>query len=205
MKYKVVKIIGHPRSGTHWINRLIDLNFFDGTDYLRHYNGHLWGHQKRAREYFQQSGLGVIYTYRNLSDTIKSIYRMRQRFGLDEDDFHKFSTTPMNKMYNPHIKVDVVRNTLKNKDEINKVDRLLNRRETVSEYIKTHVQSWKVYIAKPNFMMLYYDDLVNDFEKTMLKISEFLESDKTTFKDEKRRVGWWDSQDKEWKKPGENV
>ena len=54
VKYKTVKLPGHPRSGSHWFNRLIDMNFFDGTDYLRHYGGHPWGNGPRAQQYLQE-------------------------------------------------------------------------------------------------------------------------------------------------------
>ena len=53
-----------------------------------------------------------------------------------------------------------------------------------------------------NFMFVCYDDLVEDFHGTMLKIAKFLGSDKTEFKDENARVGWRENADNKWTKPG---
>ncbi len=203
MKYKTIKIPGHPRSGSHWINRIIDLNFFDGSDYLRHYGGHPWGNGRRAPIYLNAPKQAVIYTHRNIEDTVNSIYRMRHRFGLDQDDYEKFSTTPMKRMYNPRLKVDAVRDTIKKTDKITQVDRLLAQRtETVPEYIKKHIHSWREHINKSNFMFLYYDDLANNFEETMLRVAHFLGSNKTQFQDEQKRVGWREREDDAWEKPG---
>lgn len=204
MKYRTLKIPGHPRSGSHWINRVMDLNFFDGKDYLRHYGGHPWGNEHRARNYLSQSKQAVIYTFRNIDDTVNSIYRMRHRFGLDCDDYERFCSTPMRKMYNPRLKVEAIRDTMKKKDTITEVDRLLAQRsETVPEYITKHTNSWKQHLKRPNFMMLSYDDLVNDFQGTMLTVATFLGSNKwSEFVDEQKRVGWREKSDNAWEKPG---
>ena len=203
MKYKTVMIPGHPRSGSHWINRLIDLNFFDGRDYLRHYGGHPWGNGPRATKYLQQKGQAVIYTYRNVDDAVNSIYRMRHRFGLDRDNYEAFCKTPMRQMFNRQLKVVAFRDTVKKQDKITQVDTLFAQRaETVPEYIRKHTNSWKVHLKKPNFMMLCYDDLVSDFQGTMLTVAQLLGSDKTTFVDEQKRVGWREKEDNAWKKPG---
>ena len=203
MKYKTVKIPGHPRSGSHWINRVIDLNFFNGKDYLRHYGGHPWGNEQRANKYLRQPKQAVIYTHRNIDDAVNSIYRMRHRFGLNRDDYDQFCTTPMIRMYNPNLKVVAIRDTINKKDRITEVDHLFARRnETVPEYIRKHVHSWRVHFNKPNFIMLSYDSLVDDFQGTMLRVAHFLGSDKTEFVDEQKRVGWREKQDNAWEKPG---
>ena len=203
MKYRTVKIPGHPRSGSHWINRVIDINFFNGKDYLRHYGGHPWGNEPRATKYLSQPKQAVIYTHRNVNDTVDSIYRMRHRFGLDEDDFEQFCITPMSKMYNAKLKVVAVRDTIKKTDHITEVDRLFARRtETVPMYIKKHVHSWREHLNKPNFIIVSYDSLVKDFHGTMLRVAHFLGSKKTEFKDEQKRVGWREKEDNAWEKPG---
>jgi len=202
MKYRTMKIPGHQRSGSHWINRLIDVNFFDGSDYLRHYGGHPWGDDRRVPIYLGTPNQAVIYTWRNLDDTVNSIYRMRHRFGLDRDDYKQFCTTPIRLMYNPSLHVVAYRDTVKTQDTITEVDRFLaTRSETVPDYILNHKKSWEVHARRPNFMFVKYDDLVDDFRGGMLKIAQFLGSDKTEFVDEQRRVGWREKQDDAWQKP----
>ena len=202
MKYKTVKLPGHPRSGSHWFNRLIDINFFDGTDYLRHYGGHPFGDHPRAAKYLQTPGQAVIYTHRSVTCTTKSIYKMRHRFGLIEDDYEKFCNTPMKDMYNANGTADVIRDTMNERIEVVEVDALFRGRpETVPEYITKHKASWGRHVGKGNFMMVSYDDLATDFHETMLRIAHFLGSDKTEFIDENKRVGWRAKSDDAWQKP----
>jgi hypothetical protein len=204
MKYNSVKVVSHPRSGSHWVMRLIDLNFFDGKNYLKHYGGHPFGHEMRARGYFKRNQ-AVIYTCRNLDNTAKSIFRMRHRFGLNEDDYEKFLITPMRKMYNNKLKFEAIRDTLTDKIEVTEVDWLFrNRNETVKEYIQKHIDSWSMHVGKPNFIVLPYSSLVNGFENSMLAIAQFLGSNKTKFIDEQKRIGWREKQDNAWTKPGNN-
>lgn len=202
MKYKTVKIPGHQRSGSHWINRLIDINFFNGSDYTRHYGGHPWGNEARANQYLNTKGQAVFYTHRNLEDAINSAYRIRHRLGLDEDDYEKFKTTPMKNMHNKNLKAEAIVNDAKNTRVVRTVDTLLEHRtETIGEYLSAHYNSWKVHEDKDNFMFICYDDLVNDFQGTMLKIAKFLGSNKTEFVDETKRVGWHEKEDNKWEKP----
>jgi len=206
MKYKTLKIAGHPRSGTHWINHLIDINFLSGDGYLQYYIGHLWGDTERALRYLQNPNQqAVIYIHRNVEDTIDSIYRMRHRFGLNEDNFEKFKTTPMREMFNPDIKVNAIVDNVKSKRCVSEVDTLFwLRKETVGEYINTHRESWMPHLNKPNFKIVSYDDMVDDFQKTMLDMSKFLGVNKTNFKDTDTRVGWREEADNTWIKPEKN-
>lgn len=201
MKYKTVKVASHPRSGSHWVMRLIDMNFFDGKDYLKHYGGHPFGNEPRSKGYFKPNQ-AVIYTWRTIDDAVRSIYKMRHRFGLDEDNYETFCVTPMKKMYNPNLKVVAVRDTLTGEDKFTDVDWLFrSREETPKEYIEKHRRSWQVHTDKPNFLAVCYDDLVVDFQGTMLRIAHFLGSNKTEFVDENRRVGWREKSDNGWQKP----
>jgi len=201
MKYNTIKIASHPRSGSHWIMRLIDLNFFDGKDYLKHYGGHPFGNEPRSMGYFKP-GQAVIYTYRNLEDTTKSVYKMRHRFGLEEDNYDKFRTTPMSQMYSTKGNADVVRDTMKETTNVTEVDALFrSRTETVPEYMAKHRASWKQHNGRVNFLTISYDDLVADFHRTMMQVAEFLGSDRTEFVDEEKRVGWRAKSDDAWKKP----
>lgn len=202
MKYKTVRIPGHPRSGSHWINHLIDINFFDGSDYIRHYGGHPWGNEQRSLNYLSQPGQAVLYTYRNREDAVNSVYRMRHRFGLDRDNYEEFKNTPMRQMYNPNLKFEAVVNKINKTESVTQVDRLFAlRTETIGKYLTAHKQSWKQHEGRANFMFVCYDELVSDFQGTMLKIAKFLGSDKTKFIDEENRVGWHEVQDNNWEKP----
>lgn len=205
MKYKTVKVASHPRSGSHWVMRLIDMNFFDGKDYLKHYGGHPFGNEPRAKGYFKPAQ-AVFYTYRDLNETADSVFRMRHRFGLDEDDFEKFLITPIKKMYNKNLQVEAVRDTLDGKKmNVDEVDWLFrDRNETVIQYMQKHINSWRTHHSRRNFLMLSYNDLANDFDGTMLQVAQFLGSNKTKFVDEHQRVGWREKQDNAWKKPGTN-
>jgi hypothetical protein len=146
----------------------------------------------------------VIYTYRDIEAVERSVFKMRHRFGLDEDDFDRFVVTPMARMYNRNLKAHAIRDTITERLNVKEVDWLFGQcNETVRQYMERHLASWMVLHAdKKNFMMLKYDDLAHNFYWTMRKVAKFLGSNKTEFKDENRRVGWRAKGDNDWKKPG---
>jgi hypothetical protein len=155
-----------------------------------------------VRGYFDQR-YAVIYMQRNLEDTVRSIYELRSRFGLDEDDFEQFKRRRICDMYSKDIPVDVIRDTLTLYQRIRHVDGLLqSRSETVPEYINTHIASWMAHEGRRGFLGLKYEDLVNDFRGTMLGVAGLLGSNRTEFVDEPQRVGWRDPRDNaNWRKP----
>lgn len=87
--------MSYPRSGSHYLARLIDVNFFDGSNYLRHYGNHDIGLIVDRKP----KTIKWIYIYRNVEDVIKSMFRIRGRFGLSNvDDFDKFKIMKMKDM-----------------------------------------------------------------------------------------------------------
>lgn len=191
MKYNKIKISSHPRSGSHYLAQLIDVNFFDGSNYLRHYGGHSYG----QCNHILQSKIGQIYLWRNAEDTLKSLFKMRHRFGLNENDFEIFKNKKISTMYDSNLKVNVHVNNIHSKKTIHVVDDFMNRTPTRDftpiEFIQQHKQSWVNCKKKcPNLLIINYDELLHEFDITMQTISDFLGRGVTEFIQVNEKVGW---------------
>jgi len=190
MKYTKVRIISHPRSGSHYLAQLIDTNFFDGSNYLRHYGGHSYGRCNNA-----SNNTGQIYLWRNAEDTLKSLFNMRHRFGLDENNFEIFKNKNISEMYNPNLIVNVHVNNIHSDKTIHSVDDFMNRAPTRTytpiEFLKRHKQSWvSLTDSCPNLLIVNYDNLLNEFQTSMRQIAEFLGSEVSSFNQVNEKVGW---------------
>jgi len=188
MKYKTAKVIGHPRSGSHYLAQLLNINFFHLPTYLPLYAGHGEHHRK----HLNSKNTAVFYIYRNNEDSIKSMFVMRNRLGLIAKDLEEFKKTKLSNMCSTNIKSEAVRNVPGQKEYINIVDTYLGQfKLTPEEYLNRHKNYW-IDIIKPNYLKISYDDLLADFPNMIKYIAEFLDSEKTEFIKETERIGWYD-------------
>lgn len=188
MKYKTAKVISHPRAGSHYLAHLLNINFFHLPDYLPLYAGHSDGH----KSHLKVPGTAVFYIYRKCEDSMLSMYNMRDRFGLVANSYEDFTQKTLKSMHSTNIKAETILNISGHKNIITKVDTYLSSfNMTPKEYLKDHKEKW-LSIEAINYYCIDYDDLINNFEDTMLNISKFLGSDETQFIQERQRIGWYD-------------
>lgn len=199
---KTVTVSSHPRAGSHWLMRLIDINFFDGKDYLKHYGGHPFGDTSRVTNFLTKRNNLTVYISRNTIDTARSVFAMRNRFGLRENDFDTFITRPIASMYSRSGKASVIRDTIAIQETVSDIDYLFaNRPENILEYIDLHKLTWDRHSCLPHFCHITYEGLVNDFNIEMTKLAHHFNPGQTEFIDENKRVGWRDAASNEWVKP----
>lgn len=195
MNYRTVEVKGHQRAGNHYLAYLINENFFELPNFYEFFkNGsHKFGNQHSV---FQQDVL-YIYIYRDFYTTARSLLKIGGRFSIGTTDINdllfdkKMSDYASDKVV-PNIALDKF-----TQEAFNKARDSKNRRSSfafdfknmsLKEWHTKHVNSW-LKIDKPNLTFIKYEDIVNDFDNTMLYIAEKLGSDKTTFKNTKKQVG----------------
>lgn len=85
-------VYSHPRTGSHYVTALVNVNFFNTDDYMNFYRGHLpFGMSLSPRKIVEKySDSKFIYIKRNFDDVARSVFKLRNRFGLDVDFFDKF-------------------------------------------------------------------------------------------------------------------
>lgn len=190
-KYKWIRVYGHQRSGTHYLAALIDKNFYDSAGYLRHYapeNPHALFHEVSIRP-----DVAYVYIWRRFEDVAQSIFRMRNRFGLNVDNFDTFLCTKYSDMWDPSAvgEVDVIVNTINNVKRVNKPagQKLGGKKHTPEEYWRLHVESWKR-SGNENVFLTNYEDLQYRFQESMHQLAEFIGADRANFIDVEQKVGW---------------
>lgn len=187
MNFKTAKVIGHPRSGSHYLAHLLNINFFCYPTYLPLYGGHSNSH----KNWLKDSSIAVFYIYRNNNSTIDSMYNLRNRFGLVADSIEEFKNSKLSDMHDKNIKSEAICNIQGNKQIVTDVDTYFkNINKTPEEFLNSHKEFW-LSENKNNFLSLRYEDLLNDFEHTMKLIAWFLNSEAINFIQEKERVGWY--------------
>ena len=87
MKYRDIVSVGHPRSGTHYITALISTNFLNDPDYLKIYGNH--GLPPIACD----PSIAYVHIWREFTEVAKSIYMLKERFGLDIGSYEEFLGT----------------------------------------------------------------------------------------------------------------
>lgn len=186
MKYKTAKVISHPRAGSHYLAKLLNANFFHKDSYLELYAGHGSGHL----QHLKSPSTAVFYIYRNSEDTIKSMFVLRDRFGLVADNIEEFKTKKLNEMHNKNISSNAVFNG----KSVTDVDTYFSTIPlTIEEYLKEHREFW----YRPGLFVVNYQALIEDFQQSMGAIAFHLGSDRREFINVTKRVGWYDASDEE--------
>lgn len=187
MKYKNIKVTGHQRSGTHYIAKLISLNFLNSSDYSQIYSNH-----KSPIIVVDQNTL-YIYTYRNYLDVAKSIFNMRKSFGLNNvKNFDDFLNKKYRDMWKPNKNFNInvlIKGNLFKSNYISKYFSKINKtpKEWHEEYYRKWINKEKVC---GNILRVDYDNLKNNFEKEMLKVAKKLGINKKKFVNINKKIGW---------------
>jgi hypothetical protein len=189
MKYSDIVCAGHPRSGTHYITALISINFLDDVDYLKVYRNH------ELPQIVRDPDVGYIHIWRDFEGVAKSIYVLRERFGLDVADYEEFIATPYRDMWmarKSHSVVTNVRTLTGSARYPGAVDFFKEVDMTPRDYWEFYNRSWIEWRDKnSNIISVKYEDVLEDFGGTMAYVAEMLHCDVGHFKNIDRRVGWW--------------
>jgi glycosyltransferase involved in cell wall biosynthesis len=203
-KTKMIQVYGHKRSGNHYVCALIDKNITkeDNPVFL------VGGHELLAIPEIQNK---YIYIEREFETMAKSLFRYRHRQGLKVDDYDTFLNTKYSDMYDPDVECDVTYNMgtrdgnksieLLNDDGTTTSKHFKGIHQTPHEYWDNHRKHWhKMADLYPDLILIVkYEDLLNDLQGTMLRISAHVGSDITQFEDIDTRVGWF-PKNEEWSK-----
>ena len=196
-RYNSFSIISHPRSGSHYAAALVAKNFFGTDDYLKFYGGHGFNFKAMEKRIASKPKCLYIYIWRSFENVAKSIFVLRDRFGLDTDDFETFLKTPYSKIWSNKIEVNaIVRETLLVSENMNTVDPLFRKIDMLpEEFHKKHVKYYQeLYFTHKNTMSLVYDNLINSekyFKNTMNMLSIlFLGELKKDYIDIDKKIGW---------------
>ena len=189
MKYEAFLCTGQPRSGTHYITALISYNFLGEKDYLKIYRSH------ESVQLVQNNETAYFYIWREFEPMAKSVYELKERFGLKVGSFETF----LHKRY-----CDMW--TMGDPDEISvNAGNLLGRTRVkgISDFFKdidmTPKQFWKYHNTlwnqcaekNSNIIMVKYDDVLENFSAEMRRIAKKTGSDKREFKNIEKKIGYW--------------
>lgn len=187
MRYENVAVFGFYRAGTHYLAALLARTFFNTQKYLPFYAGH-------GKKPNRDRNTLNIYVYRNFDDTAKSMFRLRERMGIDTDDYNHFISSKLCDIWSPKCRPRAKVNYLYNE---------IVRTDVCSDFKgvnKTFKELWEDHVAypmltreHPNIHILRYEDLTDNFEDTIICIAKALGSDKREFVNIKERVGWYNA------------
>lgn len=192
-KFNSFFLFSHQRSGSHYMAALIAKNFFKKADYLPFYRNHVFGPSVEA-EIARNPKILYVYAWRSSDPCLRSIFKLKTRFGLKADTYDEFLDTPYNKMWTEYGPRELVYYnyllTRGNERDISYYFR--NVIETPGAHWLFMKEWWKkredVY---PNVMLLCYDDLIHKFQETMDSIALRLGvPKKEKYLNEFERVGW---------------
>jgi hypothetical protein len=189
MKYKEIFCTGHPRSGTHYITALVSTNFQDDSDYLKIYGNHAL--PRIARD----PHVAYIHIWRDFEGVAKSIFVLRERFGLKAANYEAFVKTPYKDMWvkrEPDNIVTNVRTLSGSAKYLGAVDFFKEVDMTPRGFWEFYNRSWVDSRKKsPNIISVKYDDILKNFHGAMTDIGKMLHCDVGSFKNIDRKVGWW--------------
>jgi len=188
MKYSNMIVTGHQRSGTHYITALISLNFLNNKDYVKIYKNHQFPNIVR------NNNIAYIYTWRDFDSIAKSIFTMRKVFGLNVIDFKTFLEMKYCHMWksnkNSVVNVNDLKGNLRKTNYVSKYFR--KRKYTPKEWWNFYYGKWEAAEKKhSNIIRVSYNNIINDFDNTMLYIENKLGMKGSHFKKISEKVGWY--------------
>jgi hypothetical protein len=178
----MLSIYGHPRSGTHFAAASIAYNFFNDKEYLKYYakSPHKMKHKLNTEN--------VIYVKRNFEDVAKSIYKIKDRFGLDVNDFDTFLSTRYADMLVPKRDFVIkVNNRTKVSYRKDVSTNFRNVKLTPKEYWERHLQSWK----NSKAVIFDYDKVMADFDNELKVLAKKLNIPIVNSGIITEKVGWF--------------
>jgi hypothetical protein len=172
---------------------VIAKNFFKKTDYLPFYRNHVFGSSVEG-EIASHPKILYIYAWRTFIPCMKSIYKLKNRFGLKVDTYDKFLDTPYNKMWTESGDRELVYyNYLTARGNERDISYYFRSTERTPGAQWQFMKDWWRDMAQdhPNVTLLCYDDMINRFEETMDSLAKRLGMPaKDKYLNEFERVGW---------------
>jgi len=186
---EIVKVFGHQRSGNHYLNQLLKLNF------EKFINIKIETNHKLLKPEDIDKNISYIYIIRNREAVLKSLFRMKDSYGLDIDSYENFISTRYCDMWSENIK--------SKSRMIRRIDSSLNETvEHTSEWFRNikhnpikwyniHCKHWVDLNHKfDNIYIIYYEEIIKHFNDTLGNIRKFLGIiEKIKFKDVKLKIG----------------
>jgi len=164
-----IEIWGHQRSGNHYLAALVNKNFLHLKDYTVLLGGHnLLEHPIKEKKY--------LYIHRNFNDVSKSVFVLKERFGLVVDSYDEFLISKYSDMYHKGLKSKVKFNTLIESGISEGTSSFFkNIRMTPFKWHKKHISVSSHAAGKHgNIYLISYDDIKSKFITEMERISAFL-------------------------------
>jgi hypothetical protein len=195
MKYKAVEVKGHQRAGNHYLAYLINENFFNLPNFYEFFKqgSHVFGNQHIV---FKDDVL-YIYIHRDFESTAKSLFKIRGRFCIGTENIDDLlSDKKMGEYASKEIETNIALDKY-TAEAFRKAGDSINRKSpftytfknlSLREWHSKHINSW-LKISRPNLIFIKYEDLVHDFDNTMLYIAEKLGSDNKKFTNIDKKVG----------------
>jgi len=196
MIYEDVKIFSHPRSGTNYLGALVQLNFFEESNFSQRFDSNAHRMSKNAERFIiNNPNTGIIYIYRSFNDVINSVFNARKILGLNVESVGQLLNSKYSEVWSKSPVEDYTMKSFKDLNAPTKYKKKVSGHFSKvnmypEEYWKEHINSWlKLSLKYNNILMLGYEDLKNQFYTTMKSISTFLGVDKENFEDVKEKVG----------------
>ncbi|MEM9829426.1 MAG: sulfotransferase domain-containing protein [Bacteroidota bacterium] len=187
LRFNEVRIYAHQRSGSNYLAELIDSNFIESGSYKNVYGGHALPSEVDI----DNPSIGYIYLYRDFDKVAQSVFKLRNTFGLDVNDYNRFLDTRYSEMFNPHLKaIHQVKHHNGMKYESRVSEYFRNIHMTPREFYDLHISAWENYSESENILVISYEGLTGGFGNTMLRISDFLGAKISEFSNISEKVGY---------------
>jgi len=190
--FKKVQIIGHQRSGNHWLCGVVAKNFFND---LKNYLAYCWlcNHSIPLIDWKPTPNKKYLYISRNWDDVSKSVYKLRKRLSLSTSSYKEFLSKRYCDMYSSSIEGGTYyTDENNNKKFTTKTSEFFkNIKQTPFQFYNNHINIWTKLIERNPECMLHvkYEILYENFDSEMIKISKFLKSNKVEFKNINFKIG----------------
>jgi hypothetical protein len=193
MKFNTLQVVGHRRSGTHFVAAATSVNLMQSDDYMKIYGKHMTAERAKVLE---NPDTGFIFVIRPFPEVARSMFEMRSRFGLSVPTYNEFLQRTYAEMWTDKLEVRVISKTLTTEKTVTKVGGglkgiKLNPRDFWRKYNK----SWKKLSNQENVFILAYADLIQKYEDTIKALGEWAEVPITEIRPIDQRVGWWNTND----------
>ena len=189
MKFSHIACTGHPRSGTHYITGLISTNFLGETDYLKIYRNHEFPHMAT------DSNTAYFHIWRDFDAVGRSVYMLKERFGLTVDCYEDFLKRHYCDMWCTNEPDSVVTNvrTLSGSAKFDGVSDFFKEVDMTPKTFWSYYNTLWTNSAREshNIISVKYEEALISFEGTMARIAERLGSQVEKFKNIEGKIGWW--------------
>jgi len=136
-----------------------------------------WSHDVLPLEHVKLH-LKYIYIYREFGPVSRSVYKIREWFGIKIDSYEKFLNTKYNQMWTKNLKPRVL-SEIGGHVSTRVCIMFRNVEKQPEEYWELHIEHWKNLSDKlDNIIIIKYEDLLKNFNIEMDKISTFLIGEK---------------------------